>query len=144
MLVPTLSDPYPLAWLLAWVALSLQACLATWPVAWSVGEPALLFLLRYCGICWLSAPSSTFHMEQFVPAASWQSYWSDGKKQPLRKEMSDKWQKDGEINIQAWQSRNKKYVLREGVWYSGEILASIPALKERNDEEKIKRLFWPN
>lgn len=63
-----LADSYLL---LAWAALSLLACLAAWPVAWSVGKPALLFSLRCRGICWLSPPISTFLMEQPVPAASW-------------------------------------------------------------------------
>lgn len=144
MLVPNLPDFYPLAWLLSWAALSLQACMATWPVAWTVGERTLLYLLRYYRICWLLAPTSTFDMKQSVPATFWQSYCSDEKKQPLSKEMSDKWQKDGKMNIQAWQSRNKIYVLREGVGYSGEILSTIPEVKRRNYEEKINRLFWPN
>lgn len=48
--------------LLSWAPLSVQACMATWPAAWTLGEPALLFLLRY-RICWLLAPSSIFYIQ---------------------------------------------------------------------------------
>lgn len=58
--------------------------------------------------------------------------------------MSDKWQKYVEINILALQSTKKTYSLMEGVRYSGEVLAPIPGLKRKNDNEKIKELFWPN
>lgn len=66
------------------------------------------------------------------------------KTQPVRKEMSDKWQKYVEINILALQSTKKTYSLMEGVRYSGEVIAPIPGLKRKNDNEKIKELFWPN
>lgn len=94
MLVPSRS--LPTSGLSCPFTTGLLGCLACCLKCW---QTCSAFLTQ---VSWnlLESDFSSLLMEQPVPAASWQTYWSDGKKQPLRKEINDKWQKDVDINIE--------------------------------------------
>lgn len=135
---------HSLAWFVVWAVLSLQACWTTWPIAWVVIKPEVLLKLL-CSSCvsiveFADSQLPALHTTWSSVSYDWQSCLSDGKKQPVRKEMSSKRCREGKRNIQGGWSRKKNiYVLREGVKFSGEIIAPIPVLKRRKDHEKIKK-----
>lgn len=92
-------------------------------VLWNLLTLSSQLYIPHGAVC----PMTDGHAGQMEKSSHWQTKWvvnGAGKGREIFKE--DKVEK----NI---------YVLREGVRFSGEILAPIPALKRRKDEEKIKK-----